>query len=120
MHGFLDLVFEWAGRYYLADYKSTFLGGRPEDYAPGRLAAAMGEHRYDLQYLVYTVALHRFLGTRIPDYDYERHFGGVYYLFLRGLDPAAGPDRGVCFVRPPLGLVEALDALFAGTPGRKP
>ena len=120
MHGFLDLVFEWAGRYYLADYKSTFLGGRPEDYAPERLATAMAEHRYDLQYLVYTVALHRFLGTRVPDYDYERHFGGVYYLFLRGLDPAAGPDRGVCFVRPPLGLVEALDALFAGTPGRKP
>ena len=120
MHGFLDLVFEWAGRYYLADYKSTFLGGRPEDYAPGRLAAAMGEHRYDLQYLVYTVALHRFLGTRIPDYDYERHFGGVYYLFLRGLDPATGPRRGVYFARPPLALVEALDALFAGTPGRRP
>ena len=120
MHGFLDLVFEWAGRYYLADYKSTFLGGRPEDYAPGRLAAAMGEHRYDLQYLVYTVALHRFLGTRIPDYDYERHFGGVYYLFLRGLDPATGPRRGVYFARPPPALVGALDALFAGTPGRRP
>jgi exodeoxyribonuclease V beta subunit len=114
MHGYLDLVFEWNGRYYLADYKSNHLGGRVEDYTRERLAAAMAEHRYDLQYLVYTVALHRFLATRLPDYDYERHFGGAYYLFLRGLRAQAGPAHGVFFDRPPRALVEALDALLAG------
>ncbi len=120
MHGYLDLVFEWEGRYYLADYKSNHLGSRPEDYAPEHLAAAMTEHRYDLQYLVYTVALHRFLATRRPDYDYDRHFGGAYYLFLRGLRAQAGPAYGVFFDRPPRALVEALDALFAGTPAGAP
>ena len=108
MTGFIDLVFCWQGRYYLADYKSNHLGSRAEDYRPERLDAAMLEHRYDLQYLIYTVALRRFLAGRIRDYSYERHFGGVFYLFLRGMRPDAG-GAGVHAVKPPLALIEALD-----------
>ncbi|MCG6877121.1 MAG: exodeoxyribonuclease V subunit beta [Betaproteobacteria bacterium] len=113
MRGFIDLVFARNGRYFIADYKSNWLGDAIEDYAPDRLAAAMADAFYDLQYLVYTVALHRLLATRLTDYDYERHFGGVYYLFLRGMRPAHGASFGVYFARPAASLVGALDACLA-------
>jgi exodeoxyribonuclease V beta subunit len=67
------------------------------------------ERRYDLQYLLYTLALHRYLRRRLPAYEYEHHFGGVYYLFLRGMRPETGPRCGVYFDRPALDLVEELD-----------
>ncbi|MGD2083168.1 MAG: exodeoxyribonuclease V subunit beta [Chromatiales bacterium] len=107
--GVIDLVFEHAGRFYIADYKSNFLGGRFEDYGGERLRTAVYERRYDLQYLLYTLALHRYLGRRLPAYDYGRHFGGVYYLFLRGMRPETGAGCGVYFDRPARDLVEALD-----------
>jgi exodeoxyribonuclease V beta subunit len=117
MKGYIDLVFEHQGRYFLADYKSNRLGVRTEDYDHAAMAGAMREHRYDLQYLIYAVALHRYLAQRIADYDYERHFGGAYYLFLRGLDPEQGSRYGVFFERPDAGLIQALDALFSGASG---
>ncbi len=115
IRGFVDLVFEFEGRYYIADYKSNWLGNRYEDYAPARLAAAMSESFYDLQYLLYTVALHRHLRLRLPGYDYERHFGGVYYLFVRGMQPALGCRSGVYAARPPGEMIEGLDRLFTRT-----
>ena len=107
--GIIDLVFEYAGRFYIADYKSNFLGGQFSDYEPPGLERAVYERRYDLQYLLYTLALHRYLRRRIHGYDYARHFGGIHYLFLRGLRPESGPACGVYFVRPDPALVEALD-----------
>jgi exodeoxyribonuclease V beta subunit len=115
IRGFVDLVFEFERRYYLADYKSNWLGNRHEDYAPAQLAAAMSEAFYDLQYLLYTVALHRYLRLRIRDYDYDRHFGGVYYLFVRGMQPQHGCSSGVYATRPEKVLIERLDALLART-----
>ncbi|MCI5139740.1 MAG: exodeoxyribonuclease V subunit beta, partial [Candidatus Electrothrix sp. AR1] len=109
MVGFIDLVFSVDGRYYLADYKSNFLGNRPVDYQQEHLRVAMLDHRYDLQYLIYTLALHRFLKGRIRAYTYDEHFGGALYLFLRGLHPENEPGTGVFAARPPLALVEALD-----------
>jgi exodeoxyribonuclease V beta subunit len=117
MKGFIDLVFACDGRYWIADYKSNWLGDAPADYAAERLPAVMAAHGYHLQYLIYTVVLHRWLRQRLPDYDYDRHVGGVFYLFLRGLDPASGPARGVFHARPGRALVEALDALMAGAEG---
>ena len=87
LKGFIDLVFYHDGKYYIADYKSNYLGDSHADYQPEALAQAMLEHRYDLQYQLYTLALHRYLRHRLPDYDYQTHFGGVYYLFLRGMAP---------------------------------
>ena len=112
MKGYIDLVFRHDGRFYIVDYKSNHLGDTADDYAGPALAAAMAEHRYHLQYLIYAVALHRWLRRRLAGYDYERHFGGVFYLFLRGLHPDRGPARGVYHDRPALALIQALDAAF--------
>lgn len=109
MHGFIDLVFRFEGRFYLVDYKSNWLGETHEDYAPARLLDVMAQEGYTLQYLIYTVALHRYLKRRIRDYDYRKHFGGVYYLFLRGMDPERDDATGVFRDRPAPSFVEALD-----------
>ena len=114
MRGFIDLVFEYQGRYYLADWKSNWLGPDATHYDSTRIQRAMAEHRYDLQYLVYAVALHRYLAQRLPQYDYERHFGGVYYLFLRGMAPHTGAGRGVYFARPDAGALAAFEACLCG------
>ena len=114
--GIIDLVFEYRGRYYLADYKSNFLGNQLQDYTPDKLAQAMLDRRYDLQSLIYSLALHRLLGQRLPDYDYDQHFGGNYYLFLRAMRPAHGTAYGVYFDRPERDSIEAFDALFRFTP----
>lgn len=109
MVGFIDLVFRHGGKYYLADYKSNYLGSNPEDYRTRLLQDAMLEHRYDLQYLIYTVALYRFLRQRIVDFSYARHFGGVFYLFLRGMNPAYPPGTGIFSARPAFELIDQLD-----------
>ncbi len=114
MKGFIDLVFRYRGRYYLADYKSNYLGASAADYAPERLGAAMVEHHYDLQCVIYTLALHRFLKRRISNYTYDRSFGGALYLFLRGMHPDHPPGTGIWQVRPPLALIHALDLCCRG------
>jgi exodeoxyribonuclease V beta subunit len=98
MKGFIDLVFRHGGRWYIVDWKSNWLGDGPDDYAPPRLAEAMRQHRYDLQLSIYAAALKRALTVREPDLDWEQGFGGVFYLFLRGMAP--GSTNGVHFARP--------------------
>jgi exodeoxyribonuclease V beta subunit len=117
--GVIDLVFEHRGRYYLADYKSNYLGSQLQDYAPGRLRQAMLDRRYDLQSMLYVLALHRLLRLRLPDYDYERHFGGSYYLFLRALRPGHGNRYGIYFDRPERKCIEQFEALFDCGPVRE-
>ncbi|MGB0866788.1 MAG: 3'-5' exonuclease, partial [Granulosicoccaceae bacterium] len=112
--GFIDLIFRVDNRYYVLDYKSNHLGYSSDEYRHEALRVAMREHRYDLQYLIYTVALHRYLATRIPDYSYSKHMGGSFYLFLRGMRIDADDGPGIFYDKPPLALVEALDDLFAG------
>lgn len=107
--GVIDLVFEQHGKYFIADYKSNLLGRCLDDYTAEKLAAEISARRYDLQYLIYSLALHRHLRQRIPDYDYERDFGGVYYLFLRAMRPESGAHHGVYFNRPEASLIEKLD-----------
>jgi exodeoxyribonuclease V beta subunit len=116
LRGFIDLVFEHAGRFWVADYKSNYLGPAPEDYRPERIARAMAEHHYHLQYLLYAVAVHRYLGARVPGYDFDRHFGGVHYLFVRGMHPSSGSRLGVFSVRPSRALVEGLSNVIGGLP----
>ncbi len=111
LKGYIDLVFTHAGRYYVADYKSNWLGPADADYGPATLRRAVLQHRYELQYVLYVFALHRLLRQRLPGYDYDRHVGGAVYLFLRG---HAAPGQGLHIDRPPRVLIEALDALFRG------
>lgn len=118
LNGAIDLVFRHAGRYYLLDWKSNHLGYSVQDYTLPRLQDEMREHAYSLQSLVYTLALHRFLTSRIPDYSYERDFGGAYYLFVRGVRPDWKDDNGlptgVLYERTPLETVMAFDQLLRG------
>jgi exodeoxyribonuclease V beta subunit len=111
LKGFIDLVFRWQEKYYLLDYKSNWLGESHAAYTPEAMAQAMIDHRYDLQYQLYTLALHRYLQHRLQDYDYQRHFGGVFYLFLRGMD-GSSPDNGIFATRPGEAFIEEIDALF--------
>ncbi|WP_058913731.1 exodeoxyribonuclease V subunit beta [Entomohabitans teleogrylli] len=113
LKGFIDLVFRWQGRYYLLDYKSNWLGDSSDAYTQEAMAQAMREHRYDLQYQLYTLALHRYLRQRIAGYDYRQHFGGVIYLFLRGVEEG-GSRQGIFSTCPEPALIDAMDALFAG------
>jgi exodeoxyribonuclease V beta subunit len=114
MRGFVDLVFEADGRYWLVDYKSNWLGPTLDEYRAERLPAVMARETYWLQYLIYTVVLHRLLGLRLPGYDYDGHVGGVFYLFLRGMTPELGAASGVFHDRPSRALVEALDRWIGG------
>ena len=108
LKGFMDMVFEHGGRFYLVDWKSNHLGHRIEAYGREALQGAMDEHLYSLQYLLYTVALNRYLSLRVPDYSYETHFGGVLYLFLRGMDRERGEEFGVFRDTPSAGLIAEL------------
>jgi exodeoxyribonuclease V beta subunit len=111
MTGKIDLTYGQAGRRYLLDYKSNRLPA----YDPAALRQAMAHSEYDLQALIYTVALHRWLRFRLgADYDYARDFGGVRYLFCRGLEWNEAGVAGMHAWQPPLALVAAVDALFAG------
>ena len=90
LSGFVDLTFRCDGRWYIVDYKTNWLGDRCVDYHQGPVEQAMCSHDYVLQYHLYTVALHRMLQRKVPGYTYETHFGGVLYLFCRGLSVGGG------------------------------
>ncbi|MEA3209280.1 MAG: exodeoxyribonuclease beta subunit [Chthoniobacter sp.] len=113
LKGYIDLVFEHSGRFYIADWKSNRLGPDATAYHQEALREAMARHHYGLQYHLYALALHRYLRLRLGvSYDYERHFGGVFYLFLRGVDPAR-PELGLFRDRPTAACIAQLDALFS-------
>ena len=110
MKGYIDMVFEYQGRYYLVDYKSNMLGAQPQAYR--HLNRVMAQKGFLLQYHIYVVALHRYLSARLPNYRYEDHFGGVYYLFLRGMNPQweSAYDYGIYRGLPDAALIEKLSA----------
>ena len=116
LKGFIDLIVEHEGRYYVIDYKSNHLGADDAAYTAAAMAQEILAHRYELQYVLYLLALHRMLKLRLPDYDYDRHVGGALYLFLRG---SQSPGRGVHAERPSRALIEALDRLFTANPARE-
>lgn len=113
LRGFIDLVYEAGGRVFIVDYKSNWLGPERDDYRAERLPPAMDAAGYRLQYLLYCVAIARFLRKRRPGWRYETGFGGVRYLFLRGLDPDCGATHGVYAERPDEALIDALDTYLA-------
>ncbi|CAH9057508.1 RecBCD enzyme subunit RecB [Pseudoalteromonas sp. CIP111854] len=112
LKGFIDLIFVYQGKYYILDYKSNYLGDTHSDYQANNLKLAMDAHQYHLQYMIYSVALHRLLKQRLAQYDPQIHLGGVYYLFLRALPDAAG----IYFNKLSTEQLQQLDALF--TQGR--
>ena len=107
--GFIDLICEYEGRYYVMDYKSNAL----DQYDHSTMEEAMREHNYGLQYFLYSVVLHHYLEQRLPDYDYDYHFGGVRYLFLRGMS-LEYPMQGVFVDRPSLAMIEGISNVLSG------
>jgi exodeoxyribonuclease V beta subunit len=114
MKGFIDMVFRFENRYYLVDWKSNFLGSRVEDYSVENLARTMEQNFYTLQYTLYVLALNQYLKMRVQKFDYERHFGEVLYVFLRGVDPAKGPGFGIYRAKPSREVIEALTEELMG------
>ena len=112
MNGLMDMFFEYNGKYYILDWKSNFLGDSLDNYNPTELNDAMNESNYHLQYLLYTLAAKNFLNSRLPDFNYETDFGGVIYLFLRGV--RKGSDTGVFVTKPTIEQIEALNDVLAG------
>jgi exodeoxyribonuclease V beta subunit len=109
MTGLIDLTYRHAGKWYVLDYKSNRLPA----YDASNLQRAMAHSEYDLQALIYTLALHRWLRFRLRDgYDYARDFGGIRYVFCRGLDAGREDSPGIHAQRFTPELVDALDALF--------
>jgi len=110
MRGFMDMVFQFQGQFYLVDWKSNLLGSKLEDYDQKGLAAAMKDEFYIIQCHIYIIALNQYLQLRLPGYTYETHFGGAYYIFLRGVDPNEGTEFGICRERPSGKFINKLGA----------
>lgn len=109
MNGKIDLVFERNGKYFILDWKSNYLGYSPDDYNEDGLKSAMDEGNYHLQYYIYTLALKKYLAFRLPDFDYDTHFGGVIYCFIRGM--RQNESSGIYFNRPTKEQIEKLEEI---------
>ncbi|HPU51441.1 MAG TPA: UvrD-helicase domain-containing protein, partial [Burkholderiaceae bacterium] len=119
LRGFIDLIVEDQGRWWIVDWKSNRLGDGLSAYGPDSVERSVAEHAYALQFCLYSLALHRLLSVRLPGYQPATHFGGVFYLYLRGVSPgaAAGPGGarpGVYAARPSDRLLARMDSLFTG------
>lgn len=108
MKGYLDVLFQHGGRYFIVDWKSNFLGAALENYQKGLLNTEMQKAFYVLQYHLYVLATHLHLKMKLPGYVYEKDFGGAFYIFIRGIDAARGPEFGIFEDRPDIRLVDAL------------
>lgn len=95
--GFIDLVFSYDNIFYIVDYKTNNLGDTAGSYNRENLVNAMASHNYGLQYYLYTLVIHRYLENVLPEYDYDINFGGIFYLFVRGMGDR---DRGVFYDKP--------------------
>ena len=106
--GFIDLMFEHGGRFYVVDWKSNKLDGRAASFSEAGVRAEMAREGYFFQYLLYAAVMHRFLRETMGEaYSWERHFGGVRYYFLRGI-AAGGEVEPVFADRPPERLLDRL------------
>jgi exodeoxyribonuclease V beta subunit len=112
LKGYIDLIFQHKKRFFLLDWKSNNLGHQAADYHQDKIKTIMSSSHYVLQYCLYSLALNRYLKMRHPNYTYNRNFGGVFYVFVRGVDPVKGPTYGVYFDRPDKNLITALDQII--------
>lgn len=94
MKGFIDLLFFCEGKFYLLDWKSNWLGEGAENYTEEAIHASMIQHDYYKQAEIYAEALRKYLNLT-QDQPFQTIFGGVYYIYLRGL-----PTHGVKFIPP--------------------
>lgn len=110
MNGFIDMFFEHEGKYYVLDWKSNYLGNSIVSYTGASLQDAMTENNYHLQYIIYTLAVCKYLRQRLSTFDYDQQFGGVIYCFVRGMRSEA--QSGIFFAKPDGVFVEKLENLL--------
>jgi len=112
LKGFVDFIFQHDNKFYIIDWKSNVLGNHYEDYNQIQMTIAMAHHHYYLQLYLYTAALHQFLSLNLKNFSYSQHFGGIYYIFTRGVHPLEESESGFYFYRPQeleiTGLIETL------------
>ena len=118
MKGSLDLVAKFTtkqgDKFFMIDYKSNYLGDSFCDYTQDSILKSIFEARYDVQILFYSLALYRFLKCTLHDFSYEKDFGGVMYLYLRGMNSNDTVSLGQFYVRPSEELIKRLSDLFDG------
>ncbi|WP_284443116.1 exodeoxyribonuclease V subunit beta [Buchnera aphidicola] len=112
LKGFIDLVFFWEEKYYILDYKSNWLGENNSFYSDMHIKQEIIKKRYDLQYQIYTIALHKYLQKKIKNYNYKNDFGGIFYFFLRAIDQDQEND-GIFYTVPDFSLIENIITLIA-------
>ena len=117
LHGYIDYVFEFNGRFYIIDWKSNFLGESMSDYQAHCIEKNIIDSGYRLQYYIYTLALDQLLRAQIQGYDYSKHFGGIFYIYLRGIDPGyvstENPKTtGVYFNKPDLEQIRLFEQSY--------
>lgn len=110
MTGFIDLLFEHNGQFYILDWKSNYLGNSLEYYTSDKLELAMQDSNYHLQYLIYTVATKLYLQNCMPDFDYDKHFGGIIYVYVRACRKEG--NTGIYFTRPKKQMIESLESVL--------
>lgn len=110
MNGKMDLFFECNGKYYILDWKTNHLGYQLDDYNANGILRAMEENNYHLQYTLYTLALVKYLRLRLPTFDYTKDFGGVIYVFLRGV--RSGKKTGLFVHKPKIEMIHELENLL--------
>lgn len=109
--GYVDCIVKIYDKFYILDYKSNALSAFGYDFSQQNIEKEIGKSRYDLQYILYTLAIHRYLKFRLGNnYDYDKDFGGIAYLFLRGMNGTS--NSGVYFEKPSKQLIEEMDLLF--------
>ncbi len=114
LNGVIDLLFVYNNKYYIVDYKTNWLGDNYLDYINKKLYKTMKLYRYDIQYQLYTLALHNYLQLNIKKYHYNDNFGGIYYIFLRGLllDNNNNSVTGIFYTKPSYLLISRLNNFF--------
>jgi exodeoxyribonuclease V beta subunit len=127
LKGFMDMVFEWRGKFYILDWKSNFLGSKRSDYKQEAMRLSIAEHDYALQWCLYSVALLRWLRLKMPGDDPLERMGGIVYAFIRGMmgskqlrSESDGLVPGVYCAQVPRSLLLELDSLVGGTTLAKP
>ena len=113
LNGKMDMLFQMHGKYYILDWKSNYLGPQVADYAPDQLNHAMNHNHYHLQYHLYSIAAVKYLKSRLQNFDYDQDFGGVFYVFVRGV--RAYQTTGIFYAKPSLNKLKQLAAAVGAT-----
>ncbi|CAL4322850.1 exodeoxyribonuclease V subunit beta [Buchnera aphidicola] len=111
LNGSIDLVVLWEKKYYLIDYKSNWLGENNQCYNKENIQNEIINNQYDLQYQIYSLALHKYLKIKVSNYSFNNHFGGIFYIFIRSIEKNC-KNNGIFFILPKKSFINNLYKLI--------